>query len=335
MTETTNKNLRLLIEASWLTPTKKRVLIGVLFSLVIHVVGIIGFRYSSLFRMAYDLRGIEFIDREYDRVILIKLSTPLKYPGGYIGFTTPDKTLDLEKLKVEEMRRQKALEVAKKRAESIAEKKEIAHKRTKEVTNQQVVAQKTEPEVKPTPKPTPTGFKPINTRPIREQIQQLYDLKQEGKLVFNENNLRVGVSGEVKADGSIVNSRVFIASGNPQIDRAAISVLDAVSESRALGPLSQLTSLSMILTVDGQQAQLVTTGFAPNMEAAINLQNIAQVALALGRRVKASDPASMILLNNIKVTQSGNRIQATIAVSRQAATDTLAKTMAKSAGNNQ
>lgn len=335
MTETTNKNLRLLIEASWLTPTKKRVLVGILLSLMIHGCGTIAFRYSGLFRLAYDLRGIEFVDQEYDRAILIKLSTPLKYPGGYIGFAASAKPLDLEQLKAEEKRRQQALGAAKNRAEIAAEKKAIVRKKTGELANQQVVAQKTEPEVKPTPKPTPTGFKPINTRPIREQIQRLYDLKQEGKLVFNENNLRVGVSGEVKADGSIVNSRVFIASGNPRIDQSAISVLDAVSESRALGPLSQLTSLSMILTVDGQHAQLVTTGFAPNMETAINLQNIAQVALALGRRVKASDPASMILLNNIKVIQSGNRIQATIAVSRQAATETLAKTMAKSADNNQ
>jgi hypothetical protein len=37
----------------------------------------------------------------------------------------------------------------------------------------------------------------------------------------------------------------------------------------------------------------------------------------------------MIFLNNIKITQSSNRLTATIAVPRQVAKDTLAKAMAK------
>ncbi|MBS1810089.1 MAG: hypothetical protein JST84_18150 [Acidobacteria bacterium] len=332
MEQKTDKNLELLIKESWLTPTRKRILIGVLCSAIVHTIGYGVFRYAPIAQFAFGLGQIEFVDANYDRNILIKLSKPMRYPGDYLGFTSPTKTLDLEKLKEEEKRRKKALEMAKRREELAAKRKaEAAAAKAKESEKQAESTQNTVAAVTPTPtpKPTPSGFKPINTRPIRDQVQRLYELKQEGKLVFNEHNLRVGVMGEIKPDGSIENARVFIPSGNPQIDKAALSILDAVSEAKALGPLSQLSSLSMILTIDEDQAQLVTVGFAPNPETAGALQFLAKQAINLGKKLKEADPASMIFLNNIQITQSSNRLTATIAVPRQVAKDTLAKAMAK------
>lgn len=318
------KELQLLIEKSALVPTQKRIFIGLIVSLLVHALGYTAYRFTPALQLAYDLRGIEFVDEAYDRAILLKLSRPLKYPGDYLGFAAPTKTLDLEKLKAIEKSRAAAL----KRAAEEARKKRA---RAAEIKQQQIAAKQPEiaPTPTPSPKPTPSGFKPINTRPIREQIQRLYDLKQEGKLAFNESNFRVGVMGEIKYDGAIANARVFIKSGNPQIDQAALAILDAVSESRALGPLSQLTSLSMILTIDEQRAQLVTVGFAPDANTASSLQGLATGAILLGKKLKAADPASMIFLDNLKVSQSANRVQAVIAVPRQTAVDTLSKTMAK------
>jgi hypothetical protein len=137
------------------------------------------------------------------------------------------------------------------------------------------------------------------------------------------------VKGDITPDGSIVNYQVFIPSGNPQIDKAAIAIIEAVSEAKALGPLSQLSSLSMILTLDENHAQLTTVGFAPNPETASAMQFLAKMAVDNGKRLKAADPASMIFLNNIRVSQTGNRLTAIIAVPRQVAKDTLAKAMAK------
>ena len=325
MKHDTTNDLNLLTATSWLTPTRKRVLTGVLCSLIVHAIGYSVFRFVPLARFALGLQQIEFVDEAYDRGILLELKTPMRYPGDYPGFTAPTKTLDLEKLKEEEKKRQKALAAAKRRAEE-AERKRAEQAKKQEAEE---VAKKTEPEPTPSPKPTPSGFKPINTRPIREQMQRLYDLKQEGKLVFNETDLKVGVSGEIKPDGSIVNAKVFIPSGNPQIDRAALSIIDAVSEAKALGPLSDLTSLSMVLTIDEQRAQLVTVGFAPDAKTASTLQGAAQAAVFLGKRLKAADPASMIFLNNIHITQNSNRLTATIAVPRQVAKETLAKAMTK------
>ena len=323
--ETTNQ-LNLLTASSWLTPTRKRVLMGVLCSLLVHLMGYSLFRFAPVARFALGLGQYEFVDESYNRSILIDLSKPLRYPGDYPGFAAPAKILDLAKLKEEEKKRQQALTAAKRRAEKIA--RDEAKRSTAAAAT---VAQKTEPEVAPTPtpKPTPSGFKPINTRPIREQMQRLYELKESGKLVFNETNLRVGVTGEIKPDGGIANAKIFIPSGNPQIDRAALSIIEAVSEAKALGPLSQLSSLSMVLTLDTQRAQLITVGFAPNPETAGALRVLAKLFLDNGKRIKSADPASMIFLDNIQLSQSSNRITATISVPREVAKDTLAKSMAK------
>ena len=328
MQNTTNE-INLLTETSWLTPTRKRLLAGVLCSLLVHAVGYAVFRFVPLARFALDLQQFTFVDESYNRGILLKLDKPLRYPGDYSGFAAPAKTVDLAKLKAEEEKRKRALAEAKRRAEEAARQRDEQAKKQK--ADEQTIAKKNEPEgaPTPTPKPTPDGFKPINTRPIREQMQRLYELKQEGKLVFNENNLKVGVSGEIKPDGSIANAKVFIPSGNPQIDRAALAIIDAVSEAKALGPLSQLTSLSMVLTLDDERAQLVTVGFAPDSQIASTLQGAAQAAIFLGKKLKEADPASMIFLNNIRISQSSNRLTATIAVPRQVAKDTLAKSMAK------
>lgn len=330
MKQDTTDDLNLLTETSWLTPTLKRVMVGILCSLIVHAIGYSVFRFVPIARFALGMGQFEFVDESYNRAILLDLRKPLRYPGNYLGFTAPTKTLDLEKLKEEEKKRQEALAAAKRRAEA-AEKRRAEKAEKQAATQQQEVARKTEPEPtpSPSPKPTPSGFKPINTRPIREQMQRLYDLKQEGKLVFNETNLRVGVMGEIKPDGSVVNAKVFIPSGNPQIDRAALAIVDSVSEAKALGPLSQLSSLSMVLTIDDQRAQLVTVGFAPNPETAGALQFLAKFAVDNGKRIKAADPASLIFLNNIQITQTSNRLTATISVPRQVAKETLAKAMEK------
>ncbi len=321
-----DNELNLLTESSWLTPTRKRVLLGVLCSVIVHAIGYSLFQFAPVARFALGIGQYQFVDEAYNRAILIDLSKPLRYPGDYPGFAAPTKTLDLEKLKAEEKKRLQALAEAKRQAEKAA--READKKRDAAA---QTIAQKTEPKPTPTPapKPTPSGFKPINTRPIREQMQRLYELKQAGKLVFNESNLRVGVTGEIKPDGGIANAKIFIPSGNPQIDRAALSIVEAVSEAKALGPLSQLSSLSMVLTLDDQRAQLVTVGFAPNPETAGALRVLAKLFLDNGKRIKAADPASMIFLDNIQLSQSSNRITATVSVPRQVAKDTLSKTMAK------
>ena len=308
---------KLLIARSWLSPTKGRVAAALCCSLVVHFALYEGLRYAPAVRIALGLSHMEFVEEDYDRAILIDLSKPLRYPGNYLGFQPPKEALDLEKVKREEERRR--------RLEAQRKAEREARERAKTEPD---AAQKAEPKAEPAPpKPTPSGFRPINTKPIKDQLLRLYEAKQSGRLDLDlAGNLRIGVSGQIKADGSLSDYRVIISSGQEDIDRAALAILAAVSESHAMGPLSELTSLSLILDI-GQRAQLTVTGFAPNPGAAAAMQGTAELALKVARISKASDPSAMAMLDNLKVTQSGNRVQAVISMSRQTANELMAKAM--------
>ncbi|MEP7273822.1 MAG: hypothetical protein ABI882_20145, partial [Acidobacteriota bacterium] len=149
---------------------------------------------------------------------------------------------------------------------------------------------------------------------------------KDGKIVFPDGKLRVGVSGRITADGTLADCKIIMPSGLADIDRAAIAVLDAVSASRALGPLHEMTSLTMVLNV-GEHAELTIVGFTSNVEAAINIVNLANAALLYARFKKSDDPGTMVILNNLKVSRSGQRVQAIITMPRQKASESLAQTM--------
>jgi hypothetical protein len=294
---------------------KKRLALAVLFSIAAHLVVIATVRLAPIIGIAMGLRDIEYVEEDYNRAILIDFSKRLQYPPGYLGFRSPqDGTARVSKR--EEERRRRQLE---------REREEAARREAEEKAN---LAKRA-----PTPTPTPKGdgygsFGKVNTAPIKDQIQRLYQAKKEGKLVIPDGKFKVGVTGSVNPDGTLADYRVSIPSGIKEIDEAALAILAAVSESRAVGPLHQLSSLSMVLDID-QTAQLIVTGFTSNETDAVNITNLAQAALLIARFKKGNDPTAMVMLNNLKVQRTGNRIQAIISVPKEMAKDTLAKTMDK------
>jgi hypothetical protein len=171
-------------------------------------------------------------------------------------------------------------------------------------------------------------FGNINATPIKDQIQRLYQAEKDGKLIIPGGKFMVGVSGSVNPDGTLADCRLHIPSGIQEIDDSAMAILATVSESRALGPLSKLTSITMVLDID-QNAQLIVTGFTSNETDAVNIVNLAQTALLTARIKKSDDQAAMVMLNNLKVIRTGTRIQAIISVPKEMAKETLAKTMDK------
>lgn len=300
---------------------RKRLARWLLASITAHLLAGIGLWLYPLFTTVMELRRFQMVDEDYNRGILVDFSqAKLKYPPGYIGFRPPDNTQELEKLKEEEKRRQR--ELARRRAE--------AKRRTEEAAKAEAEKQQTakaDPTPTPAPTPAPAPFGRINTRPIKEQIQRLYEEKKAGRLVFDQNKLKIGVAGKIMPDGSLSDYQVIVPSGNPQVDRAALAILDAVSESHALGPLYQLSSISMILEID-QRAELRAVGFAPNEEMAQQLAMLAS-ALILAAKLRNEDPSAKDLIGNIKVSHTGKRVQAVINMPRQSAADSLAQTMEK------
>lgn len=316
--------------------------IAALVSVLVHVVLIFIIRAAPVFQLAMHLREIEFVDEDYNRAILITFSKPLSYPSGYAGFRAPEKTKSLDEIKKEqekEQKRQAKLEAERRKREEARlakEREEIAKREAEEKAKAEQIA-KADTTATPAPTPRPAtsdgygAFGKINTAPIKDQVKQLYEAKKDGKLTLPEGKLKVGVTGTVKDDGTLVDYRIITSSGIAEIDQAAMAILAAVSESKALGPLHQLNSLSMVLEID-QTAQLIVTGITDKEEDAINITNLAQAALLVARFKKSGDVGAMVMLNNLKVTRTGQRIQAVISMPREKASETLAKTMDKGQG---
>lgn len=309
---------------------------ALVFSLVVHAVGSAAFWYYPLIATAIGLRNIEFVEESYDRAILIDFSKQLNYPPGYSGFRAPEKTLSLEEVARLEKRRREREEARRRAREAAIKKRTAADVATEEAKTQSaagapdVANQNTPslPAAASTPAETyPGGFGKINTAPIKDQVQGLYHAYKAGKLVLPEGKLKVGVSGRIMADGTLADCRIIVPSGQTEIDRAALAILDAVSVSKALGPLHEMTSLTMILSVGELHAELSVVGFTPSEEAAANIVNLANAALLYARFKKADDPAAMVLINNLKVSRSGQRVQAVIAMPRQKASESLAQTV--------
>src|SRR5262245_51445759 len=73
--------------------------VAVFLSLLAHIAAIIPVRNPTLFSLAMGLQGIEFVEGDYDHVILIDFSKKMQYPPGYLGFRPPEKLRSLEELK--------------------------------------------------------------------------------------------------------------------------------------------------------------------------------------------------------------------------------------------
>jgi hypothetical protein len=310
-----------------------KLIFALLFSIVAHGVIYSVATYASLISFAVGLSGYSFVDEDYNKAILINFSKRFTYPPGYIGFRPPEKARSLKDINREEERRARLEAARRKREQERLERERAeAEKLEAEERAKAEALAKAAPVPTPTPPPKndgyPGGFGKINTAPIKDQIQQLYNAKKSGKLVIPEGKLKVGVAGSINSDGTLANYRIIISSGIKEVDDSALAILDAVSASRALGPLHQLTSLSMILDVDNV-AQLNVVGFTSTEKEARDIVSFAKAALLFARIKKADDPAVSVMLNNLKVGSEGNRVHAVISVPRQTAADTLTKSMDK------
>jgi hypothetical protein len=304
----------------------KGLLMAVFFSILVHTAILLAIRVAPIVFIAMQFQGVEYVNEKY-KLKVYDPPPPLIYPY-YIGFRPPQKTRSLDDIKKEKERLAR-LEARRKRERELAEKR-AAEERAKAEEKAKADLAKAEPTPTPTPKPDSGygSFGKINTAPIKDQILTLYRAKKDGRLNIPDGKFRVGVQGSVNPDGTLAEYHVHISSGITEIDNSAMAILAAVSESRALGPLAKLTSITMVLDID-QEAKLTVTGITSNETDAINLKNLADIALFAARIKKSDDEAAMVMLNNLKVNRTGTRIEAIIKVPKETAKETLAKTMDK------
>lgn len=310
----------------------KGMAIAIAVSLGLHGAIVLAWRYSPALRLALGYRGVEYVDEDYNRAILIDFSKRLSYPPGFIGFVAPTKVRSLEEIRREEerlererRRRERQLAAARKEAGTSGAPDGPSAEAGGE-SRAPTEAQKPSETTPPPGETYPGGFGKINTAPIRDQVKRLYDANQAGLLVIPEGRLRVGVSGSIRPDGTLKNYRLILPSGIPEIDLSALAILQAVSESRALGPLHKMSSISMVLEID-QLAQLSVVGFADNDQEARAIVDLANTVLLFAKIKKSQDVAVMTMLNNLKISRTGQRVQALISLPRLTATNALHQTM--------
>lgn len=300
----------------------KALLATVVVSIIIHILVGVGAQVAPYVRLVVGLRGIEFEDEDYNIAALdpYKIDKPLRYPANYPGFKVAKKTLSEEELK-------KKLEELKRKEEARLKKEEAARKK-REAEEKLLAEQKTNEEKVEKAKTDKgyAGFGKINTRPIRDQIQNLYESYKKGNLTIPNEKFRIVITGKVNPDGSLSDYKVTHSSGIPDIDKGALGLLASISESRAMGPLSTMTSLTLIFNVD-KDAELTIVGFAENEEEAGKIATLADAAIFVGKIKKSNDPAAMVMLNNLKVRRSGQRVEAVITVPVRTAKETLNKSL--------
>src|SRR5262245_49439344 len=216
----------------------KGLMMAVLFSILAHAAILLAIRVAPIVRIAMGFSGVEFVDETYNKKVLISTDKWLIYPyainSGNLGSRPSQKTSSLDEMKKEEARRKKE-EARRKREQELAEKREAEERAKAEAgaKAQFAIVART-----PRPKQSSYGnFDKIETAPIKDQIQRLYQAKKDGKLRIPDGKFTVGVKGSINPDGTLAEYSVHIPSGIPEIDDSAMAILAAVSESRALGPL--------------------------------------------------------------------------------------------------
>jgi len=145
-------------------------------SIVIHVMLAFGLRYAMTIRTALGLEGVEFVDADYNRAILIDFSRGFRYPTGFLGFVAPVRIRSLEEIRREDERRAR-LERERRRLRSGSGTAEDGDSAAVSADAPAQSAGGDSQAGSPTSaggaaSGIPGGFGRINTAPIRDQIQQ-------------------------------------------------------------------------------------------------------------------------------------------------------------------
>lgn len=120
---------------------------------------------------------------------------------------------------------------------------------------------------------------------------------------------------KVMPDGSFENIRILKSSGSKIIDRNALEILSNIGESKALGPVSSLSSSTISLEVTDDLARIRIMAFAPSPEMAKEKADLLNV-LFWALRMKEKSPDLGQLLKLIKVKNEGKRVDTDLLVPR-------------------
>ena len=264
--------------------------------------------YLAFFSQFAHLRVVNKAYKKFDPDTIL---ARLYYPPQMLRQTPNGPTMTIEEIRARAEQHKRELALAREKAEKERKEKEEADRKAAEE------AAKVAAQNKPA---SETKFGEINIAPIRDTVGNLYKLFEAGGLDIPEVKFSVMAGFKVMPDGSFENIRIIKSSGSKIIDRNALEILSNIGESRALGPVSNLTSSTISLEITEDIARIRIMAFAPTPEIAKEKAGLLN-ALFWALRMKEKSPELGQLLKLIKVSPEGNRVDTDLIVPRAKAAE--------------
>jgi hypothetical protein len=271
---------------------------GVHGALVVYLV------YLAFFSPYANLRVVNKAYKKFDP----KMLEHLYYPPQIIRMAQMPQgpAMTIEEIKARAEKHKQELALAREKAERERKEKEEADRKAAEEAAKLAAEKKSS---------SSTQFGEINIAPIKDIVGNLSKLFEEGGLDIPEMKFSLMAGFKVMPDGSFENIRILKSSGSKIIDRNALEILSNIGESKALGPVSSLSSSTISLEVTDDLARIRIMAFAPSPEMAKEKADLLNV-LFWALRMKEKSPDLGQLLKLIKVKNEGKRVDTDLLVPR-------------------
>lgn len=296
---------------------RRRLFIPVLSaSAVIHGVLIVYLIYLALIS---PFAGLRVVNRAYRLGDVSGILAKLYYPPQVIRQHQLDNLKKLEELQRQETQRRE--EAARRQKEKEEREKAEKEKKAKEEADQKSKEDSVKAEEAKS-KSSASQFGEINEAPIKDMIGAIYDLYKAGGLGLTDLNFSMMATFKIERDGSLSHIDVPKSSGSKVVDEKGIRLLQMIGESRALGPLADLSSGSIRLDLSENTARLTITAFAPTADAAkakADLLNFFFWGLRIKEKNRSPDVAELLSL--MKVRADNKRLDADLTVPRARANE--------------
>ena len=259
--------------------------------------------------------GIRVVNRAYRKY---ESSTDkLYYPTQIIQQHQLENLMKLEEIRERDRkRREEAARRQQEKEERERKAKEEAERKAKEE-----VAKAEEAKSKSGKDTVGVFDKEINVAPIKDMAGKIYELYKAGGLGLNDLNFSMTGKFKIMPDGSLSDIGIIQSSGSALVDDKAKELLWMIGESKALGPLNNLTSGSIRLELTNDLARLTITAFAPTADdakAKADLLNLLFFAMRFNKN-NSRDVAE--LLSMMKVRSENKRLDAALTVPRERANE--------------
>jgi hypothetical protein len=290
-------------------------------STALHAVFILSLVYFYVVGHYGNLTVVNQPYRPYEEKLVAVIPPSLK-----MGSKSLENTMSLEEIRARDRKRREEEERKRREVEERRRKEEEA-KKAEQAKAEQEAKDKAAAEQAKAEEPKTAekqGFGTINEAPIKDILGKVYAMYQVGFAKVDVTNMTMAASFKIEKDGSITNIVVYKSSGDKYIDTQAKAVLHNLGESHALTPLAILTSNSIQLELTEKNSRLSIIGFAPNPAEAKRLATDLNGLFFLLRMTRKSDSRDVAeLMSMMKVTYSGNRVEANLNVSRDRAAEMM------------